>query len=183
MAGLTPKQENFCRAYVETGNASEAYRRAYSAERMKPATVSRNAKRELDKNKIRARITELQAELQNRHIVTVDGLVRELVADRGLARGNDQAGAAMTATMSIARLHGLVDRLPPIDFPLPPIVDAASALAAMSKVIEGLTTGRLHPDAARTLSDRIERYRHTLETGELETRLREIERKLEHADR
>ena len=26
---LTPKQEAFCRAYVETGNASEAYRQAY----------------------------------------------------------------------------------------------------------------------------------------------------------
>ncbi|MGU9998175.1 terminase small subunit, partial [Bordetella avium] len=37
---LTPKQEAFALAYVETGNASEAYRRAYSAERMKPETVN-----------------------------------------------------------------------------------------------------------------------------------------------
>ena len=41
---LTPKQEAFCLAYVETGNASEAYRRAYNAENMKPATVNRKAK-------------------------------------------------------------------------------------------------------------------------------------------
>ena len=35
---LTPKQEAFCLAYMETGNASEAYRRAYDADNMKPAT-------------------------------------------------------------------------------------------------------------------------------------------------
>ena len=36
---LTPKQEAFARAYVETGNASEAYRRAYDADNMKPEVV------------------------------------------------------------------------------------------------------------------------------------------------
>ena len=39
MAGLTPKQEAFCQAYIETGNASEAYRTAYAADRMKPEAV------------------------------------------------------------------------------------------------------------------------------------------------
>ena len=45
---LTPKQEAFVLAYIETGNASEAYRRAYNAENMsersfttKPAAFSR----------------------------------------------------------------------------------------------------------------------------------------------
>jgi len=37
--GSTQKQENFCLAYIECGNASEAYRRAYDAEYMKPETV------------------------------------------------------------------------------------------------------------------------------------------------
>lgn len=37
---LTPKQETFCLAYIETGNASEAYRQAYDAENMKPDTVN-----------------------------------------------------------------------------------------------------------------------------------------------
>ena len=40
---LTPKQENFCLAYLETGNASEAYRRAYAAGKMKSETVHRKA--------------------------------------------------------------------------------------------------------------------------------------------
>ena len=41
--GLTPKQEKFAQVYVETGNASEAYRAAYACERMKSATVNRRA--------------------------------------------------------------------------------------------------------------------------------------------
>jgi len=32
--GLTPKQEAFACAYVETGNASEAYRRVYQPKKM-----------------------------------------------------------------------------------------------------------------------------------------------------
>ncbi len=63
----TPKQENFCRTYIETGNASEAYRRAYYAERMKPATVNRAAKELLDNPKIAARVKALQAKHRRVH--------------------------------------------------------------------------------------------------------------------
>jgi len=41
---LTPKQETFCLEYLKTGNASEAYRIAYDAKDMKPATINRRAK-------------------------------------------------------------------------------------------------------------------------------------------
>lgn len=44
---LTPKQARFCQAYLETGNASEAYRQAYDASRMKAASVHRLAKNDL----------------------------------------------------------------------------------------------------------------------------------------
>ena len=37
----TFKQTAFIDAYIETGNVSEAYRRAYNTEHMKPATVNR----------------------------------------------------------------------------------------------------------------------------------------------
>lgn len=59
---LTPKQEAFCLAYMETGNASEAYRMAYSAEKMKPETVSRSAKELMDNPKITTRLEELRGE-------------------------------------------------------------------------------------------------------------------------
>ena len=38
---LTIKQEAFARAYVETGNASEAYSRAYNAENMQQITATK----------------------------------------------------------------------------------------------------------------------------------------------
>jgi len=57
---LTPKQEKFCLAYLATGNASEAYRRAYSASAMKAATVNRNAAALLRSNKIATRVAELR---------------------------------------------------------------------------------------------------------------------------
>lgn len=46
---LTIKQEAFARAYVETGNASEAYRRAYDAARMKPEVIAVKASEFCDK--------------------------------------------------------------------------------------------------------------------------------------
>lgn len=44
---------------TEAGNASEAYRRAYDAGKMKAATVNRKAKELMDNGKITARIEEL----------------------------------------------------------------------------------------------------------------------------
>ena len=60
MLTLTPKQENFCLSYLETGNATEAYRRSYDAEKMLPATINRSAKALMDHDKITARINFLR---------------------------------------------------------------------------------------------------------------------------
>ena len=56
---LTPKQEKFCLAYLKTGNASEAYRQAYAADGMKPATINVKACELLANGKIAARLEEL----------------------------------------------------------------------------------------------------------------------------
>lgn len=78
MRKLTPKQEKFCNGYVETGNASEAYRNAYNCKNMKPNTVNRKAKELLDNGKISARVAELQSELQRRSDIQKDDIIREL---------------------------------------------------------------------------------------------------------
>jgi len=75
---LTPKQEKFCLEYVRTGNASDAYRASYSADKMKSETVNSKASLLLSKDKIRARVEELQAEAQRRTEVTIDNVVKEL---------------------------------------------------------------------------------------------------------
>lgn len=77
MTGLTPKQEAFCQRYIETGNASEAYRRSYDAQNMLPKTVWEEASRTLADPKVAARVMELQDELRARHGVTVDRVLRE----------------------------------------------------------------------------------------------------------
>lgn len=78
MSKLTPKQEAFCNYYVETGNASEAYRRAYNAEKMKFESVNRKAVELLNNGKITARVKELQRELQIRSDITKDEAIKEL---------------------------------------------------------------------------------------------------------
>jgi len=104
---VTPKQEAFCLAYIETGNASEAYRRAYNAENMKPETVNRKAKDLLDNGKITARLAELREPILERHGDTVDSLLKELESARARALAVDRPSAAVSATMGKARLLGL----------------------------------------------------------------------------
>ena len=110
MAGLTPKQEAFALAYVETGNASEAYRRSYNAEKMKPETVNRNAKALMDNNKVATRVQELRAAHVERHEITVDDLIRELEEARSIAMAGErqQPAAMVAATMGKAKILGLV---------------------------------------------------------------------------
>ena len=105
---LTPKQERFCQVYIETGNASEAYRQAYNAEKMRPDTINNKAYGLLQKGGIRARLDELRAEHKKRHEITVDTLVAELEEARKLAFETDKAAAAVQATMGKAKLLGLV---------------------------------------------------------------------------
>lgn len=76
--GLTVKQERFAAAYIETGNASEAYRQAYDADGMSPNSVHREAHAVLENPKVAARVAALQTELKERHKVTVDRIVAEL---------------------------------------------------------------------------------------------------------
>lgn len=104
---MTPKQEAFCLAYIETGNASEAYRRAYNAENMKPETVNNKGYELLQKGEIRARLAELREPILERHGDTVDSLLGELEAARERALADDRPSAAVSATMGKARLLGL----------------------------------------------------------------------------
>ena len=78
MAGLTVKQERFATLYIETGNASEAYRQSYDAAGMTLASVHREAHALLENPKVAARLAELQAAHQKRHEATIQRLVDEL---------------------------------------------------------------------------------------------------------
>lgn len=120
MRKLTAKQQAFCLAYIETGNASEAYRRAYDTERMKPQTIHCAAWRLLHTEKVAKAIAALQKAHRRRHAITVDALTTELDEARLLAIENSQSAAAVSATMAKAKLHGLLlarpkGKLAPLD--------------------------------------------------------------------
>ena len=108
MARLQPKQEKFCQLYIELGNASEAYRQAYSCGKMKDETINNKAYILSKNGEIRARISELQAEHKERHNITVDDLIAELEEARQIAKNpvKPQPAAMVSATMGKAKILG-----------------------------------------------------------------------------
>lgn len=72
------KQENFCNYYIECGNASEAYRRAYSCSNMKDESINRKSIELLNNGKITARVKELQEELKKKSDITKEEVLNML---------------------------------------------------------------------------------------------------------
>lgn len=106
---MTPKQEAFCLAYIEIGNASEAYRKAYpKARNWKPETVHKRASELLANRDVLGRVEALQAEHRQRHALTVDDLVTDLLRIRQAAEADGQLNAARQSVMDVAKLLGLV---------------------------------------------------------------------------
>lgn len=108
MSKLTPKQEKFAQKYIETGNASEAYRQVYNADKMQTETIHVAASQLLGNHKVLARIETLQAASQKRHDVTIDSITTELEEAREIGKGEKQAGSMVQATMGKAKIHGLI---------------------------------------------------------------------------
>lgn len=110
MTDLTPKQEAFCLAYIETGNASEAYRRSYDVGAdTKPETVWQEASRLMADRKVSTRVSALLEEARAMALVTVGSLTQELEEARVKAMSDDKgASAAVSAIMGKAKLHKLL---------------------------------------------------------------------------
>ena len=106
-AGLTAKQERFARAYVETGKASEAYRMAYSAEKMKPSTVWTEASLLLSNQKVSERVDRLNSEIQEKNRLNADRL-REIVRT-GLLNEAQTAESASARIAALKLLGELTD--------------------------------------------------------------------------
>lgn len=106
MNELTVKQTDFCLFYIETGNASEAYRLAYDAENMKPETVNRRAFDLMENGKIKAMIEALQAEHRKEHNITVSDILNKLedIYSEAMKKGN--LSSAVSAVMGQAKVLG-----------------------------------------------------------------------------
>jgi phage terminase small subunit len=81
---LTSKQETFAQGLAEGLTASEAYRRAYSADGMKPATVHVEACKQAQHPKVARRVDEILAEKRERN--SMGALKREERVWRGVWR-------------------------------------------------------------------------------------------------
>lgn len=75
---LTDKQEAFCMAYMETLNASEAYRRAYNVgESTKKEVVWVKASELLNNGNVAVRLIELKEEVSNQYGITIQTIIEK----------------------------------------------------------------------------------------------------------
>lgn len=112
MGDLTPKQEAFCLAFIETGNASEAYRSAYNATRMKPESVHRKAKELVDHGKVSARLVVLREKLAKAAGMSLEQHLADLKTLRDMAKDEGKYSAAVAAEMARGKVSGFyVERL------------------------------------------------------------------------
>src|SRR4051812_28364045 len=105
-AGVAPlsnsRQEAFCRALATGKSQGEAYVMAgYKRD-------DGHATRLAGNGKIIARVNELLGKAAERTLVTIETIAAQLDEDRRLAYEQGQASAAVAASMSKAKLYGLV---------------------------------------------------------------------------
>jgi len=104
---LTPKQAKFAQVYVETSNASEAYRQAYNAENMKMESINVNACKLLGSTNVAQRVQQLYDESKKRHGFTIDQAVEEYDEARAIAKEEKQTASMISATKNKCDLFGL----------------------------------------------------------------------------
>jgi len=103
---LTPKQTKFVEVYLETGNASEAYRQAYNVKSMNENTINRNAHSLLYNNKIATRLDEIKAKNAERTQVTLEYLTNRLIKAADMAEEQGKAGELGQNVQRVATLTG-----------------------------------------------------------------------------
>ena len=114
---------------------------------------------------------------RNKVTLAVEGLMGkygEQVAARMVKRAVDgDVGAARLILDRIAPVR----RGRPVRLKLPDIVDAASVMAAQAALVSAVATGQLTVEEAEPLSSMLSAYLKTVETVDIDRRLRELESK------
>lgn len=77
---LTIKQEKFCNLYIETGNATEAYRQAYDCGNMKYDTIRKRSAELLNNGPITGRLEEKRISLNEESDIRKQDILEELKA-------------------------------------------------------------------------------------------------------
>ena len=101
------KHEKFVKEiFIGNKNNADAYRAVYG-EQQSVFSASASANRLLKSAKIIARISELQAQVAEKHEITVDSMIKEFAETAAEAKAEKQYGPAMTGLTAIAKLAGL----------------------------------------------------------------------------
>lgn len=108
MAKLTAKQEGFCQSVATGISLSQAYRDNYNTENMSNECIWVKASELMANGKVAVRVAELHLLAQERTLVTVESLTKELNENRAKAESLEQVAAMNVATMGKAKLHGLL---------------------------------------------------------------------------
>lgn len=108
MKKVTPKQAKFARVYVETSNASEAYRQAYNVTNNDKSWIKTEACKVLALPNVAQTVIDLQERAAERTMVTVESITREYEEARQLAIAEAQPAAMNGSTTGKAKLHGLL---------------------------------------------------------------------------
>lgn len=129
---LTAKQEAFALSYVETGNAAEAYRRAYDVRAAtKHSSIYVNASKLLDNANVMQRVRDLQVQAAEICLYTVKDAFSEYETARQLALQEANPSAAVSAVNGKVKLFGLDQ---------PTKVDHTSSDGSMTPKITGAMT-------------------------------------------
>lgn len=106
---LTDKQEAFCLAYIETGNAAESYRRAYEVSPSKQSAkwIYVEASQLLDHPGVAIRLQELKDEAKKLSLYSVSEAFDEYEEARRMAMSSDNPSGAVAAVNGKVKLFGL----------------------------------------------------------------------------
>jgi phage terminase small subunit len=103
---LTQKQENFCLAYIETGNATEAYSRSYDAKNMSKKVITNKASELLAQGDITVRIAELRKPAVEKAQITLEQHLNDLKKMRDDAWASEKYGPAIQAEIARGKASG-----------------------------------------------------------------------------
>jgi phage terminase small subunit len=158
---LTPKQKAFCDYYIELGNATEAYKRAYHC--TNETTAKTNANKNLQKPTIKNYISERMVKIESNRIMNAQEAMGLLST---IARGEMVEEVLLSTPVGVKRMEKYADinqRLKALEsllkrYPLDQALEDAK-LQKMQKEIE-LLHERINQlkDAAEGTSDLVDEW-------------------------
>lgn len=104
---LTSKQEKFAQAVASGKNNSDAYREAYDARRMQPASVNVNASKLMADAKVALRVAALRKPAAANASMTLERHLQDLKDLRDQAMDARQFSAAIAAEVARGKASGV----------------------------------------------------------------------------